>query len=856
MNLECSVELFRYNQSLPTDDLTVNSEFPKNIDVDNKEIDVKRSERPSRKRTYQDKLNSEDDQSDNVKKKKCVVKKLQFSKTETEKLETSPNSKKTKHEVTTTENSPKNNANNSDVHSGSISFIDTSETNETITVAKSSSNTPKKKLSPRLNTSNEKKSLANNINKDAIPHKIEKKSNSSSSSKSSKHKTSKSTTHFKVKFVANNPKKKDKSKELKNKDLVSLKSPSRKAYSKTISSVVNNVLQSNELESSSDLGSLKPKNKTSNKLITPTKKIVVHKGDSSIALEPSNDLVVSKTPKKQSRTSSKSINSIEKSSDIISVNKHNTSDKLQESVDTAVTRKRGRSTQKKIQLQKNIDLVNSCSNTIDLQQAKNVAIVLEKIPMSALPSKFVDNTMMLRSNNKPPKIKKKWSDEWSVSKLSNSVLKPNVDDHLSNSKEEINNSNKTLKKILKVQKSKSSNYKKIKTQMLEKMTINTTEPESVINSSTCGNTMKETVDNIKSVMESICAALVPSAPLVHPSAVNNDTITEPVDTNTHNSNEPRSTESVISFGVTTVSSMPMTDDVVNNEKDPPSPLISFKTVPITSYLMDPMVPESEISYGMDILSEAISRQCKESMNNSIQRNLPEQDLNKVSSPPKKSNCSPQPQLPNAVAPPQKPINTSRANKTTSKKAGKNSSGFCKKIVETELQVRLDNEINLLSKRFNIPIESLKKLVVDEPLSVFQTKYPNLVSSSLVKVSPIVKNVEAKSKDYISGNLDVEYKIDPIRESSAYEKTNLQDLMTELSKTMPSWSLSIVSNPSRYVLSHMSINKNGIPFANKSIVLDRNFRASVYINQSLKQSYSKRYTTPTEIVNLIKELNSI
>jgi len=81
-------------------------------------------------------------------------------------------------------------------------------------------------------------------------------------------------------------------------------------------------------------------------------------------------------------------------------------------------------------------------------------------------------------------------------------------------------------------------------------------------------------------------------------------------------------------------------------------------------------------------------------------------------------------------------------------------------------------------------------------------------------------------------------------------------MLELSKTMPSWSLSIVTNPPRYVISHMSIGTYGVPIANKCIVLDKMFRASVYINQSLEHKLSKRYTTATEIVNLIKELNSI
>lgn len=170
----------------------------------------------------------------------------------------------------------------------------------------------------------------------------------------------------------------------------------------------------------------------------------------------------------------------------------------------------------------------------------------------------------------------------------------------------------------------------------------------------------------------------------------------------------------------------------------------------------------------------------------------------------------------------------------------------------------DREIALISNRFNVQCDMLRNIIEKESISVLREKYSDTVTMSMVTVSPVVLLTEkGKRKSGRNSNCaSVKYKIEPTRETVAYEKTNLKDTMEEVSKTMPSWSLSIVADPPRYVISQMSIETYGTPIANKSVVLDRYFRASVYINQRLEYKYCKRYTTAADIVNLIKELDAI
>lgn len=167
---------------------------------------------------------------------------------------------------------------------------------------------------------------------------------------------------------------------------------------------------------------------------------------------------------------------------------------------------------------------------------------------------------------------------------------------------------------------------------------------------------------------------------------------------------------------------------------------------------------------------------------------------------------------------------------------------------------LERALLPLSKRFSIPVETLGRMVTEESVPVFGEKYHKHVTPSMVTVSPIVvADVRPGAAD---GRTDVGYTIEPARESAAYGTDSLKDLMDELSRTMPSWCLSVVPDPRRYVISHVSIGLYGVPVADKSIVLDRYFRASVYVNQCLEYKYCKRYQSAPEIVDLIKELNSI
>lgn len=173
---------------------------------------------------------------------------------------------------------------------------------------------------------------------------------------------------------------------------------------------------------------------------------------------------------------------------------------------------------------------------------------------------------------------------------------------------------------------------------------------------------------------------------------------------------------------------------------------------------------------------------------------------------------------------------------------------------------VDREIVLVANRFNVPQDTLRKIIENESVPVFREKLSDSVTLSMVTVSPIVSMTADKGTPdqgrTPNGAIEVRYKIEPNRVSVAYEKTNLKDTMDEISKTMPSWSLSIVADPPRYVLSHMSVGTYGTPIANKAVVLDRHFRASVYINQRLEYKYCKRYTTVSEIVDLIRKLDAI
>lgn len=162
----------------------------------------------------------------------------------------------------------------------------------------------------------------------------------------------------------------------------------------------------------------------------------------------------------------------------------------------------------------------------------------------------------------------------------------------------------------------------------------------------------------------------------------------------------------------------------------------------------------------------------------------------------------------------------------------------------------DRQVLLLSKRFNIPVKTLRHKIIKESLPIFSKHFSEIITPSMITVSPIVK------VNFKQDNFNADYKIEHIRHSIAYEQNNLKNLMDELSKTMPSWCLAITLQPRRFVIACISIGPFGVPTSNKSIVLDKHFRALVYINNCLEYKYCKFYQSASEIIILIKDLNNL
>lgn len=818
MNLNCAVKLLRYDD-LPT---TSNNEaavsvLSNNADISNQPIaEMKRSSRISRKRT---KPRIEDDnQSENVKKKKCMIKKPQTNKTESGKTDTPPKEpKKNK----TQGSSVKFNDDFSEISNTMtcpISFIDDDDDDEEITPKKGSSKPAKFKISKSI-IAVKKKPIVLDVNNDNSINAVTKTDNSAVPSKSPKTKTLKSITSNRKKPVLSNVSKNNSFSELE--------------------------------ESNNDISTKAPKNKTPKSNTSNKKKSMTNNTNNVDKL---HELQVNQvqlienfvTPEVPKSKTSKSIVSNKKKPVVNTINKNGTINDHETSNKIEIPRKRARTSLKKEKCQKP-DFENKFNNEDNLEQTPNSGKICKELYTDEelnLFQNFEDDTMMVRSTDNPAKIKKKWSDEWSGGKLVKNISKSGNEELSNDSTLNVNNY-KTVKRIPKTQKSKNSNSKKVKTKMLDQ--LNPEDSFLVYTSITDSDNTDKSSLNVP-VVQNDGISITFNIPLEESiPAVCNDAVSNPV----YNTSSSVTLSNNVSLIPTTV-----TDNSFSNKSVQQSHLSTLEPISDSDYLsVSTISPENtEMSYGMAILSEAISRQCRESANQQLKKKSPEPDTIDIQSCTKKANNTSRPQVPSAMVSPQRVV------KNMSKKVLKYSPELCLQSVESELESHSEYEIQLLSKRFNIPINSLRKTVVDEPLSVFRKKYSKSVTPSMVTISPIVKDADSKSGlnlfNYISGNIDVEYKLEPIREGAAYETNNLKDLMLELSKTMPSWSLSIVTNPPRYVISQMSIGKYGVPSANKCIVLDRTFRASVYINQSLEHKFSKRYTTATEIVNLIKELNSI
>ncbi|XP_001948306.1 uncharacterized protein LOC100165114 [Acyrthosiphon pisum] len=822
MNLNCAVKLLRCDV-LPIS----NSEDVVSVADKQANAEVKRSVRISRKRTKA--ITENGNQSDDVKKRNCMIKKPKLSKIEPGKTDASQKE-----------------IENTKIQDSSIKSTDSCLINDDLSV------TPGSTLSP------------NNFidNKETISKQRSIKP------KPIKFKISKSIIAVRKKPIVHDVDKDNQSNETVKADNFVAPLKSKTKTSKSITSNrkkpdPNNVSKNNtssELGESNSVTSIKsPKNKTPKSITSNKKKLlnnVITFVETQHELEINDNFAVPQVPKSKT---SKSISNRKKPA-VNNIIKSDITNEHEISNTSEIPRKRYRTSLKKEKFQNPDFGGNIVCNTEDsLDDSQNLGKICnsdEDSTVTKLSQNFDDTSMMLRSNNKPPKIKKKWSDEWSGDKLLTNISKSNNEEFSSESTLDVN----SKKKIAKTQKSKNANCKKVNSKMLEELNPNNsfvfhtpipahdnTDKSSinvpvVQNDCISMNVPEVQNDSISvnvPVVQNDSISITYNIPLEEPiPVVFNDALSEHVGI----CNAPSSgTSSNISIMHTTG-----TESTFSTNNDQQSHLSTLEPISDSDYLSVSTIgiENPEMSYGMAILSEAISRQCRELANEQIKKKSPEQDIVEIKSSPKKENSTSRSQVPSAKVSPQRIV------KKVSRKIPKCTPKLGLQSVKNEVESRIDHEINLLSKRFDIPSNYLRKTVVDEPLSVFQKKYSKSVTPSMVEISPI--DVNAKS----GLNVNLEYKLEPIRESAAYEKSNLKDLMLELSKTMPSWSLSIVTNPPRYVISHMSIGTYGVPIANKCIVLDKMFRASVYINQSLEHKLSKRYTTATEIVNLIKELNSI
>lgn len=166
----------------------------------------------------------------------------------------------------------------------------------------------------------------------------------------------------------------------------------------------------------------------------------------------------------------------------------------------------------------------------------------------------------------------------------------------------------------------------------------------------------------------------------------------------------------------------------------------------------------------------------------------------------------------------------------------------------------DRDVMLLSKRFGLSRDELAAAIEHDAVSAFRERFSGSVTAAMVVVSPVV--VGSWPREPGTSVDGVRYAVEPARASAGCGAATLKRLMDELTGIAPSWSLSVVAGPPMYVISHMTVDAYGAPAVDKSVVLDRQFRASVHVDGRLRYEYGRRYGTATEIVNLINELDAI
>lgn len=93
------------------------------------------------------------------------------------------------------------------------------------------------------------------------------------------------------------------------------------------------------------------------------------------------------------------------------------------------------------------------------------------------------------------------------------------------------------------------------------------------------------------------------------------------------------------------------------------------------------------------------------------------------------------------------------------------------------------------------------------------------------------------------------------ESSESPKT-IYDIMNQVFDQMPSWNLHIIPDTHSFCIAQVSRGRMGIPILKKSIELNAEFFAKVYVHQLHCKRYDGVYDTESKIINLIREIDAL
>lgn len=85
---------------------------------------------------------------------------------------------------------------------------------------------------------------------------------------------------------------------------------------------------------------------------------------------------------------------------------------------------------------------------------------------------------------------------------------------------------------------------------------------------------------------------------------------------------------------------------------------------------------------------------------------------------------------------------------------------------------------------------------------------------------------------------------------------IYDLMYDIFDKMPSWNLHLISNDNCFCIAQVSRGRMGIPTLKKSIELNSEFFAKVYVHQLHCKRYDGIYDTESKIIKLIKEIDAL